>query len=158
MTFLREWQIKWRIPQAAIDDLSTAIGTTPAGPTAEGTLSEGGVQSRVRLAAARKGWELWRNNMGVAVDDRGIPVRFGLANDSAKLNKKIKSADLIGVRPVIITQDMVGSKIGQFVSLEIKKAGWKYRGGQHEEAQARWAAIVTAAGGYAKFISSEEQL
>lgn len=129
-------------------------------PTSAATeaMSEAGVQDRVRLRGAKLGWELWRNNKGVATDSRGVPVRFGLANDSKKLGDKIKSADLIGIRPVQITQAMVGCKIGQFVSLEIKAPGWRFHGGQHEEAQMRWAAIVNATGGYATFITSEEQV
>ena len=77
--------------------------------------NESTIQAKVRLDASKLGWRLWRNNVGVLMDSRGVPVRFGLANDSAGVNKIIKSADLIGIRPVIITQDMVGKVIGQFV-------------------------------------------
>ena len=126
--------------------------------TDAGGNGEAMVQSRIRLRAAQLGYGLWRNNVGVLPDRNGRPVRYGLANDSAKLNKAIKSADLIGIRPVKITPDMVGHIIGQFVSLEVKPANWRYSGNDRELAQSKWMQIVTALGGHAKFITHEEQL
>ena len=115
-------------------------------------MNEASVQSLVRLEAAKRGWKLWRNNVGVLLDAKGRPVRYGLANDSAAVNANIKSADLIGIRPVVITPDMVGSVIGQFVSLECKHEGWKPSPKDaHELAQCKWAQIVQEAGGYAAF-------
>ena len=115
-------------------------------------MNEASVQSLVRLEAAKRGWKLWRNNTGVLLNPRGQPIRFGLCNDSAAVNANVKSADLIGIRPVLITPDMVGSVIGQFVSLECKHEGWKPSPkDSHEIAQARWAEIVKQAGGYAAF-------
>lgn len=115
-------------------------------------MNEASVQSQVRLEAARQGWKLWRNNVGVLLDAKGRPVRYGLANDSKIVNQAVKSADLIGIKPVLITQEMVGSIIGQFVSLECKHSDWKpSNNDDHEMAQARWAEIVMLAGGYAAF-------
>jgi hypothetical protein len=114
--------------------------------------NEATVQSLVRLEAARRGWKLWRNNVGTLLDARGVPVRFGLANDSRVVNHVIKSGDLIGVRPVTITADMVGAVIGQFVSIECKRPGWKFNpNDQHERAQMNWAELVMVAGGHATF-------
>lgn len=114
-------------------------------------MSEAGVQQRVRIAASEIGWTLFRNNVGVLRDERGVPVRFGLANESSAQNKIIKSGDLIGIRPILITQDMVGQVIGQFVSLECKHEKWRYTGTVHEEAQAKWRDLVRSMGGYADF-------
>ena len=113
-------------------------------------MNEATVQAMVRLAAADAGWALWRNNVGVMIDSRGIPVRYGLANDSKAVNKNIKSADLIGIRPVLITPEMVGTVIGQFVSLECKRPG-----AARHPAQQRWIDLVVRAGGYAKFTEGE---
>lgn len=113
---------------------------------------EANIQNEVRLAATKAGWRVYRNNVGVLVDSRGVPVRFGLANDSKQVNANIKSGDLIGLRPVVITQDMVGKTIGQFVSLECKREGWKFNPNDaHEQAQQHWIDIIVALGGYAKF-------
>jgi hypothetical protein len=115
-------------------------------------MNEATIQAHVRLLAAKAGWKLFRNNVGVLVDSRGVPVRYGLANDSKQLNTLVKSGDLIGVRPLLITADMVGQTIGQFVSIECKREGWKYNPNDpHDQAQMRWAEMINASGGYAVF-------
>lgn len=114
------------------------------------------VQSSIRLEAPTRGVRLFRNNVGVLLDKRGVPVRYGLANDTAKLNEKLKSADLIGWRRVLITPAMVGHIIAQVVSRECKPTGWTpaREGTQlfaHEEAQREWARIINEDGGDARF-------
>jgi len=119
-------------------------------------MNEASIQAQVRLDASKLGWRLFRNNVGVLVDSRGTPVRFGLANDSNVVNKHIKSADLIGIKPVLITQDMVGQTIGQFVSRECKWSGWKYNPkDEREAAQQRWIDMINSMGGDAKFTIGE---
>lgn len=120
--------------------------------------SEAAQQALVRLEASRKGLVLWRNNVGVLVDERGVPVRFGLANDSAAVNRSIKSADLVGIRPLLITPAHVGSVVGQFVSREVKAEGWRYTGTERERAQLRWAELVLSLGGDAAFATGEGSL
>src|SRR6185437_4671449 len=100
-----------------------------------GLKSEAGILSEIRLEASEHGARLWRNNVGATYTDKGDFIRYGLANDSMQLNQAIKSADLIGIRPVLITQDHVGQIIGQFISREIKKPGWRYTGNNRERAQ-----------------------
>lgn len=119
-------------------------------PAVKGT-SEAAVQAAVRLEAARKGVRLFRNNVGALIDSRGIPVRYGLANESKQVNDVMKSADLIGWRPVLIGPQHVGQVIGQFVSREVKAVGWHYTGSDREPAQLAWAQLVTAGGGDAAF-------
>ena len=114
--------------------------------------SETFVQDALRLAAPRHGYQLFRNNVGVLKDITGRPVRYGLANESKAVNEKWKSGDLIGWRAVLITPAMVGRTVAQFVSRECKPEGWKYRGDAREEAQARWAQLVNAAGGDGCFV------
>jgi hypothetical protein len=92
------------------------------------------------------------------LDSRNVPVRYGLANDSASLNKTVKSGDLIGWRPVLVTPGHVGSLIAQFVSRECKRPSWAYTGTDHEKAQLRWIEAVAADGGDAKFCNSEGSL
>jgi len=116
------------------------------------TASEAYAQSLVRLAAAREPTvTLWRNNVGVLTDERGRPVRYGLANDSAALNQRLKSADLIGWRSTVITPAHVGTRVAVFASLEVKRLGWRYTGTEREVAQAAWRDMVRAAGGLADF-------
>lgn len=155
---LHTWATHHNIPPAALAELHQMLTATVMPASANGGESEADVQSRVRLAGARAGMLLWRNNVGAGKLDNGSFVRWGLCNDSQVLNDKVKSADLIGIRRVVITPAHVGNVIGQFVSLECKRHGWKYTGTKREAAQKHWLEVVQAAGGDARFITSEEQL
>jgi hypothetical protein len=108
------------------------------------TDNEAYVQSFLRLQLGREGYKLWRNNVGVLKDKNGRPVRYGLANETPAMNRAFKSGDLVGWRPVLITPEMVGKLLAQFVSLEAKRPK-----GRVMEAQERWRDLVNAAGGYA---------
>lgn len=156
MTPLNQWAARWGIPAAALDELFLACNLFPA-DTGTGK-SEAAVQVRVRLEASKNGAILWRNNVGVLRDERGVPVRYGLANDSPAMNKRIKSADLIGIRPILIGPEHIGHTIGQFVSREVKAEGWKFKGTEREEAQMRWAMLVQQYGGDARFTTGEGEL
>jgi hypothetical protein len=46
---------------------------------------------------------------------------------------------------------MVGMTIGQFISREVKRPGWKYKGDLRERAQLKWMKIIVALGGDACF-------
>lgn len=108
---------------------------------------------------ADQGVRLWRCNTGVLPDARGIPVRFGLANDSPKLNKQLKCGDYVGWRPRLITPDMVGGVIAEFWSVEAKRDGWTMPNPTskdayaHAQAQLRWALLVRSEGGQAGFMT-----
>lgn len=153
MNNLNQWALRHGVPFAALHELRTIMGATPTDPPAVPGESEAAIQKRVQLAATRAGGRLWRNNVGALRDERGVPVRYGLANDSAALNKVVKSSDLIGIKPVVITPDMVGHIIGQFVAREVKAAAWSYKGDAHEKAQLKFIELVTGLGGDARFIN-----
>lgn len=122
-------------------------------------MSESHVQAIVRVFVARLGWMLFRNNRGAFKDKVGRWVRYGLANDSKKFGDEIKSSDLVGWRTVVITPDMVGKSIAQFVSLEIKDEDWAGEPrDEREVAQKKWIDLVNTYGGYAAFISDPNQL
>lgn len=153
------WAAHWGVPPAAMADLQTRLLDLDGTPGAVSGKSEAAVQSQVRLEASRKGGRLWRNNVGSFQDpDTGAWVRFGLCNDSKALNARVKSADLIGLRPITITPRHVGLVLGQFVSREVKAPGWVYRGTDREVAQLAWANIVNSLGGDACFASGEGTL
>jgi hypothetical protein len=119
--------------------------------------SEGAVSQDRLLHYDRIGWRLFRNNSGVLLDKRGVPVRFGLGNTSAAVNETTKSSDYLGWRPLLITPEMVGGVIGQFVSIEFKHEGWvpapptDRERFAHEQAQLKWLDMVRAGGGYGEF-------
>lgn len=158
MNNLYDWAKAWRVPVQAVHDLERRMAIRVDHSAGEPGRSESNVQSRVRLEAANKGLHLWRNNVGGCVDEHGNHIRYGLANDSAKMNKVIKSSDLIGIRPRLVTPDMVGQRFGQFVAREIKAEGWYYTGTDREEAQRRFIELVVSLGGDAQFCAGEGSL
>jgi len=117
-------------------------------------IKEKNIQEAIKQEASAKGHILWRNNLGVFIDPiKKKFVRYGLANESKQMNDYIKSSDLIGIKKVTITQDMVGKTIGQFMCREIKNSSWKYKGTIRELAQKRWIDLVNSYGGDAKFVN-----
>ena len=152
---LDEWAADWQIPAQAVADLRARLGLFNTDPAATPGESEAAIQTRIRLEASAKGCRLWRNNVGACYTSEGAFLRYGLANDSAAMNKKIKSADLVGIRPVKITPQHVGGTIGQFVAREVKRAGWRYSGSPREEAQLAFLSLVLAMGGDAGFSDGE---
>lgn len=147
---LRIWAQTWGVGSHALHDLYARL-TADAAPEVLVPIpgqSEGAVQNAVRREGASKGILLMRNNVGALIDERGVPVRYGLANDSKAVNERMKSGDLIGIRPLLITEEHFGRLIGQFVSREIKAPGWKYNpNNAREAAQMRWATLVASKGG-----------
>jgi len=97
------------------------------------------VSARIRIEAAKIGCVLWRNNVGALLDCNGRMIRYGLANDSKRMNAVLKSSDLIGIW------------VGRFVSIEAKAPGWRYRGDARETAQLNWINLINANGGLAGF-------
>lgn len=154
MSQLLGWAAQWGVSMAAVQDLQRRMIMVDVDPPHEKGGSEAAVQVQIRLEASAKGCRLFRNNVGATYDERGNFIRYGLANDSERLNDQIKSADLIGIRPVLITQAHVGGTIGQFLSREVKAAGWKYTATAREQAQLRWAEFVIGLGGDAAFANS----
>ena len=118
--------------------------------------AESVVQQEIRAASPLDGVWLMRNNVGACTDDTGRQIRFGLMNDSAKLNRYIKSSDLIGITPVTITQDMVGQIVGVFTAVEVKHSGWTpdHKFTARETAQNKFIETVVARGGFAGFAAS----
>jgi hypothetical protein len=140
-----------RYPEAAAElRAMTAAAIVPAPASYEG-FTETAIAQRVRAEAFAAGRVLWRNNVGQLLDARGVPVRYGLMNESKAMNARNKSPDYIGIKPVLITQAHVGTVIGQFYAREIKKAGWTYSGDTHEIAQLNAITIINNYGGDAAF-------
>jgi hypothetical protein len=162
---LYEWAARHGVGIAAVIDLQQQMGLEgskalglPQPPEGK---SEAWVSSLLDLEASQVGGRLWRNNVGAWTErdentGRVIRVqRYGLANASKQMNEMLKSADKIGLRPRLITPDMVGSTIGQFLSREAKAPGWKFNPNDpHEVAQKNWADLIVSLGGDAGFASS----
>lgn len=170
MNDFTEWA--QRYPQAAAA-LAQVLGPVcqPGEVTAR-TGSEAAAQQRARLNVAGQGAMAWRNNVGATPakvqstcprcqfrhEEKQTPIRYGLANDSQKLNKSIKSSDLILAIPRVITPQMVGETIAQFGAVECKRPGWQYRGTKDEAAQLAWLTLIRKLGGFARFSTGGVEL
>lgn len=156
---LDNWAKRWNVPPEAIVDLRAVFGAyDDAKHATKDCASEASVINLVRLEASKKGANLFRNNVGATYTEDGAFIRYGLANDSKSVNTVLKSADLIGIRPVTVVPAMIGTVIGQFISREIKKPSWRYSGTDREKAQLKWAELITAKGGDACFATGEGTL
>lgn len=95
------------------------------------------IQQQIRLAlGARTDLRLFRNNTGTLPDPRtGRPIQFGLAKGSA---------DLIGLRTITITPDMIGQQVAVFTSIEVKTPT-----GRVTPEQRNWLEMVQQRGGLA---------
>jgi hypothetical protein len=90
---------------------------------------------------------LWRNNTGTLLDRNGRPVQFGLCKGSS---------DLIGLRSVTVTPEMVGQRLAVFAAVEVKSP----RGRLTAEQEAFLAMVVEMGGlaGVARSVEDAEQV
>ena len=95
---------------------------------------EAKVQNDIRIACGAGPARLWRNNTGALKDATGRLVRYGLCPGSS---------DLIGLRQVTITPDMVGQTLAVFTAIEVKDQG------RLTEQQRAFITMVQQAGGMA---------
>lgn len=101
---------------------------------AGGRSDELAIQNAIRIAHGAGPARLWRNNTGALRDASGRLVRYGLCPGSS---------DLIGLRQVVVTPDMIGQTLAVFAAIEVKD-----RGRATPEQQA-FIAMVQQAGGLA---------
>ncbi len=99
-----------------------------------GRSDELAVQNDIRIACGAGPARLWRNNTGALKDATGRLVRYGLCPGSS---------DLIGLRQVTITPDMVGQRVAVFSAIEVKDRG------RPTDQQQAFVAMVQQAGGLA---------
>jgi hypothetical protein len=120
-------------------------------------MNENEIQQLIQIEASKHNITLMRNNSGALTDSTGRLVRYGLGNISEKSNKYLKSSDLIGIKEVVITQDMVGQKVGLFMAVEVKAEDWKYKASDREVAQKNFIDLIISKGGLGFFANSVEQ-
>ena len=112
---------------------------------------EAPVVKRVLLKASELGLRLFRNNRGLFYTlDKKRKVRAGLEAEG--------SSDLIGIKTITITPEMVGKEIGVFLAVEVKKPSWKKVSTTTEENQQNFINQVIKRGGMGFFINNHEDL
>lgn len=124
-------------------------------------MKEGNVQAHGRMAASKEGAVTFRNNVGgawsgkkvkeysqngkrYAVIENPMWIKFGLIEGSG---------DTVGWKSIIITDDMVGKRIAQFLSIEYKTSKGKAR-----EKQVKWHEVVWKAGGLTGFARNDDDV
>lgn len=156
MNELMKWANHWGVPQHMMSDLFTRMHP-PHIPKGDGVKSEAWVSSILNLEAGEFGARLWRNNVGATKTESGGYMRYGLCNESSAINEKLKSSDYIGITPINITQGHVGSVLGIFTAVEVKKQAWKFNGKGREAAQWNYINLVKSCGGFAGFVNDQYQ-
>jgi hypothetical protein len=106
---------------------------------------ESEVQSKIKQKLTKLGFILFRNNVGAWRHKSGRWIQYGLCKGSS---------DLIGWRPLIITADMIGKKIAQFVAIETKRNAKS----KATEKQINFVDTVQKSGGVGIIASSFENL
>lgn len=111
-------------------------------------MSEAKTVADVRAQLSHGDVRLFRNNTGVAwqgVVVQHTPQRIVLANPRAiQFGLTPGSGDIIGLKSVTVTPDMVGQRLAVFVSLEGKSET-----GRVTALQAKWRDTVRSMGGVA---------
>lgn len=120
---------------------------------------ESAVQQRTRLELARLGALVYRNNVGACEDKQGRIIRYGLCNESAQMNRALKSSDLIGVTPVLIQPHHVGRTLGVFTAIECKHSDWHMTPSDaRAQAQQRFIDLIRSVGGIGGFVTDPAQV
>ena len=151
---LKDWQARWghHIPAQAFAELTAILSPVMPLPAPTARHSEAVGAAQIRLAAGRAGVPVWRNNRGGAYDETRRFIRYGLGNESVKLNDTWKSSDLIGILPVVVQPSHVGQTLGVFLAVETKKPGWRLTpGDKRGQAQAAFLQSVRGFGGVGGF-------
>lgn len=117
---------------------------------------EAHTQAQILLKYGRGDTRLWRNNVGTGWTGQAIRVTAAnrhtlqlqpgdvVVRNSRPLHAGlcVGSGDLIGYRSLEVTPEMVGSRLAQFASIEVKTATGRIR-----PEQAAFAEHITSAGG-----------
>lgn len=158
MLVVDAWAQRWGIRPDAVAELKNWLSyKTPNKPDGQGK-NEAEVQALIRIEASNQGHEMLRNNSGAMQDDTGRVVRFGLGNDSKRINNVFASSDLIGVTSMVVQQKHVGCTLGVFTVAEVKDPNWTgpNPNNKREVAQANFINHVKAFGGIGGFCTSVE--
>lgn len=89
------------------------------------------IQNRIMIKMSQKGYLIWRNQVGLFKTLDGRTVNIGIKG----------SSDLMAIKPIVITPEMVGQKLAVFVAVEVKTAT-----GRQSEPQKKWQKAVEKLG------------
>jgi len=96
-------------------------------------MTEHDIQNNIRLSLAKLNIYTERINAGRFYGGKVIAhdgKRMVLENPTQVMGALPGTSDLIGFRPLQITQEMVGKIVAQFIAIEVKKPGERPRSNQ----------------------------
>lgn len=119
-------------------------------------MNESNIEILIRLAAAKHGCTLFRNNVGVAYQGNSKRLSDGsihIQNPRILHAGLFKgSGDEIGYTPILITSEMVGKYVAVFTSVEVKS------GSKMSPDQITWLNTINSVGGIAGCAKSPEDV
>ena len=151
---IEDWAVRHRLSEQAYRELLHIVLPPAPDVSDNPERHETAIQTGIRLDASKQNNMLLRNNNGVAIAEDGRHVRYGLGNDSKKLNENWKSSDLIGITQV--RASYVGQIFGVFTAVEAKAGSWRWTGKGREVAQSNFLRTVNCLGGIGLFANSLE--
>jgi hypothetical protein len=102
------------------------------------------------MAWASGGGKVIKRADGAAIVPFGRPIALGFSKpDNTPL---VGASDLIGWHTIVITEEMVGTRVAVFTAIEVKRTG----GGRRRPEQITFIDNVRADGGIAGFASSPD--
>ncbi len=122
---------------------------------------ESEITKEILLAASKLGWRLFRNNTGMGWTGlyKRLPMPYSaIVNPSDVLIRNARplhaglckgSSDLIGWKPVVITQEMVGKTVAVFTGIEVKNGNTPTTLDQK-----RFIENIELAGGHGRIVNS----
>jgi hypothetical protein len=105
-------------------------------------MHEADLMRTIQKEASTVGARLFRNNVGLYYTINGEPIRCGLC---------VGSSDLIGWKPIIVTKEMVDSKLLVFVAIEVKTDN-----GRVSKEQQSFIDAVGSNGGFSGIVRTPE--
>lgn len=124
------------------------------------------IQREIMLAASQGAYTLWRNNVGSGIQgsriihaNKSITVKLNSGDAVVRHARRIRfglcvgSSDLIGLKTITVTEDMVGQQIAIFAAIEVKPPR-----GKPTEKQTNFIDFVNQAGGIAIIARSPEDI
>ena len=118
---------------------------------------ETNLQNRIRLALSNMGIINWRNNTGMGWAGKVLKgprhAHLGekdiLIRNARPLHAGLckGSSDVIGIKPTVITEDMVGQTVGIFYACEVKQPK-----GRVTDDQKIFAEVINSVGGVARIV------
>lgn len=119
-------------------------------------MTETTIQRRIQIALSDTTTRLWRNNVGAAWQGKAVEHNRGLVTLYGPRRVEYGlcpgSSDLIGLRSVEITPDMVGQRVAIFCAVEVKTAK-----GRPTDEQTSFIKTVDFLGGRAGIARSEDE-